>query len=119
MQRVSAGLWSTPMRAAARRHLAIPATVKSASDTSEHEFPAPSHVNVAADAAAIARQFRQFYSDADSTLKLSAEAKAALMAEVVKKATAIPDTKVDEGFLTSKFPIPDEIRIGDNPNFVK
>lgn len=120
MQRVSAGLRRMPMRSAVvRRELAIPATVKTATDTSEMEFPAPSHVNVASDAAAIARQFREFYSNKDSTVKLGEAAKEALTAEITKKVTAIPEGELDELYVKSKLSVPDEIRLGDNPNFGK
>ena len=47
----------------ARRGLAIMPSVKTASDTSQREFPAPSHVGIASEAAEIARQYRSFYTD--------------------------------------------------------
>lgn len=46
-----------------RRHLAIMPTVKTATDTSSMEFPAPSHVSITSEAADIARQITEFYSN--------------------------------------------------------
>lgn len=46
-----------------RRNLAIIPTVKTATDTSEMEFPAPSHVSLSSQAAGLARQISEFYSN--------------------------------------------------------
>lgn len=47
----------------AKRNLAILPTVKKATDTSEMDFPAPSHVSLTSDAAALAHELASFYSD--------------------------------------------------------
>ena len=57
---------SSLRRAAAavpRRHLAIASTVRQATDTSKMDFPAPSHVSLPSQAAELASQLTNFYSD--------------------------------------------------------
>lgn len=65
MQRVAAR--SAALRTAAqmgtRRHMAIAASVKKASDTSAEKYAAPSHVGLVAEATSIARQYREFYGN--------------------------------------------------------
>lgn len=46
-----------------RRNLAILPTVKTATDTSDMEFPAPSHVSLSSQAAELVRQISDFYSN--------------------------------------------------------
>ncbi|KAI0563918.1 hypothetical protein FGB62_32g146 [Gracilaria domingensis] len=48
---------------APRRSLAIVATVKKAPDTSTMDFPAPSHVSLASEAADLAQQLNAFYTN--------------------------------------------------------
>lgn len=60
---VSNGALRFALLTESRRNLAIMPTVKKATDTSAEEFPAPSHVNLAADATAIARDYREFFTN--------------------------------------------------------
>lgn len=46
-----------------QRQLAIMPTVKVATDTSTMEFPAPSHVSISSEAADLAKQLSDFYSN--------------------------------------------------------
>ena len=61
-QRVVGALRATWAQSS-RRGLAIAPSVKTATDTSDQEFAAPSHVSLASEAASLAKQFREFYSD--------------------------------------------------------
>jgi hypothetical protein len=112
-------LWVKMLRvlAAAARQLAIPATVKTAPDTSGKNFPAPSHVGLAGDAADIARQISDFYKNPDSTVVLSAEDRAELFDEVLRLGQTIPDGSFTPEMIKSKYTIPEAIRLGDNPVF--
>jgi hypothetical protein len=105
------------LRAGAARQLAIPATVKTAPDTSGKNFPAPSHVGLAGDAADIARQISDFYKNPDSTVVLSAEDRAELFDEVLRLGQTIPDGSFTPEMIKSKYTIPEAIRLGDNPVF--
>lgn len=51
------------IRLGQHRNLAIMPTVEKASDTSEMEFPAPSHVSLSSQAAEVARAITEFYSN--------------------------------------------------------
>ncbi len=65
----SNGAVRSALSAGSRRNMAIMPTVKTATDTSADEFPAPSHVSLVAEASAIARQFREFYSNPGTFLE--------------------------------------------------
>jgi hypothetical protein len=99
------------------RPLAISATVPSAPDTSGTNFPAPSHVSLSGDAADIARQLREFYASADSSIALTAPVRAALAEELAKRAMSIPDTNITAEWIAKNVTIPEAIRLGDNPIF--
>lgn len=104
---------------ASARSLAIRATVATAPDTSGQTFPAPSHVSVAAEAADVARQLRGFYSDPESIVALDKGDRARVLADLVKRAAAIPETQVSEDWVVKnmKDKIPAQVKIGDNPYF--
>jgi hypothetical protein len=105
------------MSAVPRRNMAIAATVKTAPDTSAIDFPAPSHVSVAGDAVDIARQLRVFYESAGSSIELSPEARAGILEDLVKRASAIPDTEITAEWVEANVTIPAKVTLGENPVF--
>jgi hypothetical protein len=105
------------LRSGSTRPLAIPATVKTAPDTSEQNFPAPSHASLAGDAADIARQMTAFFKNPDSTVTLSAEDRAELLDGIIKRGQAAPETQITAEWVKSKYSIPEKLRLGDNPMF--
>lgn len=119
MQRTASHGLRTAMRVQGARRMAIQATVKKATDDSAVDYPAPSHVNVQAEAMSIARQFNKFYSSADSKVTLSDEARAALADEIAKKVAAIPDSELDDAWVRTNLAPPKTIKVGDNPLFGK
>ncbi|PXF49346.1 hypothetical protein BWQ96_00920 [Gracilariopsis chorda] len=113
----AASLARAATSAAPIRALAITATVKDASDTSAMKFPAPSHVSIAAEAADLARQLNEFYSNPDSVIAIPDDIRESLRAEVMKKVGAVPDANISAAWANQNLQIPSEIRLGDNPLF--
>lgn len=100
-----------------RRNMAIAATVETAPDTSTIDFPAPSHVSVAGEAADIARQLSEFYRSPTSSVELSAEARKEIMEELCKRASSIPDTEITPEWVKQNVKIPSKVTLGENPIF--
>lgn len=100
-----------------RRNMAIAATVKDAPDTSSLDFPAPSHVSVAGEAADLARQLRSFYGTAESSYALSAEERSAVLEELGKRAASIPETDITADWVEKNMKVPETVRLGDLPSF--
>jgi hypothetical protein len=100
-----------------RRTLAIAATVKTAPDTSGMAFPAPSHASLVGDAVDIARQIADFYKSPTSTLDLGADTRAAILEELGKRASAIPDTAITAEWVKQNLKVPEKIVLGENPVF--
>ncbi|CDF36486.1 unnamed protein product [Chondrus crispus] len=111
---------SSLRRAAAavpRRHLAIASTVGQATDTSKMDFPAPSHVSLSSQAAELASQLTNFYSDPDSVIKIPEETRKVIHADISKRIRSIPDTPLTEDWTDAHITVPSEVRLGDNPYF--
>lgn len=100
-----------------RRTMAIVATVKTAPDTSAIDFPAPSHASLTGDAVDIARQIKSYYSSPESVLKLDENARAAILEDLGKKVSAIPDSTITAEWVSANVKVPEEVVLGDNPVF--
>lgn len=100
-----------------RRTMAIAATVKVAPDTSALDFPAPSHVSLAGEAAKLARQIRDFYKSPDSVIEIPQSVREEILNNLIKKTQMLPDTEVTPDTIRANCKIPERVRLGDSPIF--